>query len=329
MPTQQAEDIYYYPYGEIKTNTGPVNVRFKYTGKEFDAEDGLYYYGARYYDPKLTRFISSDTIVPQPFYPQSLNRYAYAYNNPIVLRDLDGHYAPDPGFDMDFDWSWTDDWDWGSGGGSDYNWSDWGSGSSVGGGYYYDEYDYSLSTINYNGPVSSPRVLTFSNSYTNTASSFYMVDEIGDYTMYAANTYGNGTAYDFKSAGNSTIEYAPSSSGTLSNPLTRQAVLDVGDELNADRILVIGADRPREIQDQLIQSKATKTEYAQSQHGAVQGYRAADVRYYRSGNQIDPLTVAHTAQTIPSIGGIGVYRTFTHIDIRPRKSDGGVYKWGW
>ncbi len=37
------------------------------------------------------RFISADTIVPKPFYPISLNRYAYAYNNPIILKDLDGH----------------------------------------------------------------------------------------------------------------------------------------------------------------------------------------------------------------------------------------------
>jgi len=89
------EDIYYYPYGEIKTNTGSINARYKFTGKEFDAESGLYYYGARYYDPKLARFTSADTIVPIPFYPQTYNRYAYAYNNPIVLRDLDGHEPED------------------------------------------------------------------------------------------------------------------------------------------------------------------------------------------------------------------------------------------
>jgi RHS repeat-associated protein len=87
----KAEDIFYYPYGETQTNSGSVNVKYKYTGKEFDGEDGLYYYGARYYDPKLARFISADTIVPLPFYPISLNRYAYAYNNPIILKDLDGH----------------------------------------------------------------------------------------------------------------------------------------------------------------------------------------------------------------------------------------------
>jgi RHS repeat-associated protein len=66
-------------------------VRHKFTGQEWDAETDLYYYGARYYDPKLARFISADTIVPEPFYLQSLNRYAYCVNNPVVLRDLDGH----------------------------------------------------------------------------------------------------------------------------------------------------------------------------------------------------------------------------------------------
>ena len=86
-----AQDIYYYPYGEIKTSTGSIDVRHKYTDKEWDAETGLYYFGARYYDPKLAKFISADTIVPLPFYPQTFNRYAYTYNNPIIFRDLDGH----------------------------------------------------------------------------------------------------------------------------------------------------------------------------------------------------------------------------------------------
>lgn len=82
----QIEDIFYYPYGEAQTNSGSVNVKYKYTGKELDSEDGLYYYVARYYDPKLVRFIIADTIIPRPFYPISLNRYAYSYDNPIILR---------------------------------------------------------------------------------------------------------------------------------------------------------------------------------------------------------------------------------------------------
>jgi len=43
----KAEEIYYYPYGASRIDTGSVNVRHKYTGQERDGETGLYYYGAR------------------------------------------------------------------------------------------------------------------------------------------------------------------------------------------------------------------------------------------------------------------------------------------
>ena len=62
-----------------------------FTGKLFDTDTGLYYYGARYYDPELGRFIQPDTIVPYPDDPQSFNRYAYARNNPIRYVDPTGH----------------------------------------------------------------------------------------------------------------------------------------------------------------------------------------------------------------------------------------------
>ncbi|MBI5756782.1 MAG: cell wall hydrolase, partial [Nitrospirae bacterium] len=52
---------------------------------------GLYYYGARYYNPQLGRFISPDSIVPNPGNPQDLNRYIYAGNNPLLYIDPTGH----------------------------------------------------------------------------------------------------------------------------------------------------------------------------------------------------------------------------------------------
>ncbi len=81
----------YYPYGETFTNTGTADVAYKYTGKERDGSTGLYFYEARYYDGALGRFISADTIVPDPLNPQALNRYAYAANNPILYNDPSGH----------------------------------------------------------------------------------------------------------------------------------------------------------------------------------------------------------------------------------------------
>ncbi len=67
-----------------------MSVKHKFTGQELDDETGLYYYGARYYDPQLGRFISADTIVQAPFDPQTLNRYSYCRNNPIVYSDPSG-----------------------------------------------------------------------------------------------------------------------------------------------------------------------------------------------------------------------------------------------
>ena len=50
-------------------------------------------YNARFYDPALGRFVQADTIVPSPGDPQSLNRYSYVLNSPLVYRDPSGHAA--------------------------------------------------------------------------------------------------------------------------------------------------------------------------------------------------------------------------------------------
>ena len=81
----------YRPYGQLHTHTGTADVAYKYTGQERDPSTGLYFYNARYYDPALGRFISPDTIVESPLHPQTLNRYAYAGNNPVLYNDPTGH----------------------------------------------------------------------------------------------------------------------------------------------------------------------------------------------------------------------------------------------
>ncbi len=52
-------------------------------------------YNARWYDGKLGRFVSADTIVPGPGNPQSFNRYAYVLNNPLKYVDPSGHREVD------------------------------------------------------------------------------------------------------------------------------------------------------------------------------------------------------------------------------------------
>ncbi len=86
-----AQELFYYPFGEIKTNTGSDVAKHKFTDQEWDGETGLYYYNARYYDPRLARFISADTIVPDPLNPQAFNRYSYVNNNPVLYTDPSGH----------------------------------------------------------------------------------------------------------------------------------------------------------------------------------------------------------------------------------------------
>jgi len=87
------EAIYYYPFGSTRLQVPPENdcVNHKFTGQEEDSETGLYNYGARYYDPALARFVSPDSIIPDVFNPQSLNRYSYVLNNPLRYTDPTGH----------------------------------------------------------------------------------------------------------------------------------------------------------------------------------------------------------------------------------------------
>jgi len=88
-------DTRYFPYGAMRPGlagaTLPTDRR--YTGQRWEDGIGLYDYNARYYDPTLGRFISADTLVPNPGDPQSLNRYTYTLNNPLKYTDPSGHYA--------------------------------------------------------------------------------------------------------------------------------------------------------------------------------------------------------------------------------------------
>jgi len=81
--------VKYFPFGECRSSIGNVNTDKLFTGQRLD-DTGLYYYNARYYDAGIGRFISADTIVPDPFNPQSLNRYSYCLNNPLRYVDPSG-----------------------------------------------------------------------------------------------------------------------------------------------------------------------------------------------------------------------------------------------
>ena len=81
----------YKPYGEDRDAGTSLNTDRKFTGQTEDEAAGLYWYQSRAYDPAIGRFVSPDTIVPDPSNPQSLNRYGYVRNNPLKFVDPSGH----------------------------------------------------------------------------------------------------------------------------------------------------------------------------------------------------------------------------------------------
>lgn len=93
----KVQALTYQPHGGVNTNqsftTPAVDVPYKFTSKEFDYSTDFYYCESRYFDPWFGRFVSPDTLVPDPLNPQDLNRYSYAGNNPLRYTDPTG-YAP-------------------------------------------------------------------------------------------------------------------------------------------------------------------------------------------------------------------------------------------
>ncbi|XZF77791.1 RHS repeat-associated core domain-containing protein [Bacillus sp. AL-1R] len=84
----------YGPWGELISKTGTVDIPFRYAGYYYDQETGLYYLKARYYNSELGRFLTKDGIENgDNQVPITLNLYAYANNNPIMMVDPDGKFA--------------------------------------------------------------------------------------------------------------------------------------------------------------------------------------------------------------------------------------------
>ena len=116
---KQYEHIEYTPYGELwieEVAAGLDKLPFRFTGKEMDEETGLYYYGARYLDPKYSRWLSGDPAL-NDYIPKApiddeakkhnenlpgmggvynivnMHLYHYAGNNPVKYTDPDGKFS--------------------------------------------------------------------------------------------------------------------------------------------------------------------------------------------------------------------------------------------
>jgi len=107
------ERIEYLPYGEVwledSAQSSGYTTPYKFTGKELDKETGLYYFGARYYDARLSMWVSTDPALSKflptgnkkkdknlpaggVFNQSNLTMYIYTSNNPIMYRDPDGKW---------------------------------------------------------------------------------------------------------------------------------------------------------------------------------------------------------------------------------------------
>ena len=85
------QHIEYVPFGEvfIEERNSIWNTPYLFNAKEFDEETGLYYYGARYYDPRLSLWISTDALKEKT---PNVSPYIYTDNNPIIYIDPDGNF---------------------------------------------------------------------------------------------------------------------------------------------------------------------------------------------------------------------------------------------
>ena len=81
--------VSYKPYGEalVDEHNTSYEQPWKFNGKELDSETGLYYYGARYYEPVLAMWYGVDALAEK--YP-NIGGYVYCAGNPVKLVDLDG-----------------------------------------------------------------------------------------------------------------------------------------------------------------------------------------------------------------------------------------------
>jgi len=90
----------YDSFGKLTASSGTLTNPFRYTGREFDSETGLYFYRARYLDSSTGRFLSEDPI---GFWAGD-NFYSYVHNNPATYLDPLGlEKEKKPWYD-NFDW---------------------------------------------------------------------------------------------------------------------------------------------------------------------------------------------------------------------------------
>jgi RHS repeat-associated protein len=107
-------EVRYKAFGDQRYASGTTPTTFRFTGQRSESSLGIYYYGARWYDSYLNRWIQPDSIIPDQFDPQSWDRFSYVRNNPVNRVDPTGHASCE-----DLEWECDDEGEWLEG---DPNW---------------------------------------------------------------------------------------------------------------------------------------------------------------------------------------------------------------
>jgi RHS repeat-associated protein len=109
--SQLVDALHYFPFGEVWLEERPSSLPADYffTAKEFDPETGFYDFGARYLDPRFSKWMTADpalgSYLPSAanpnaalpglggvMQPRNLGLYSYAFHNPSTLRDRNGKW---------------------------------------------------------------------------------------------------------------------------------------------------------------------------------------------------------------------------------------------
>jgi len=76
---------------KTRETSGVTPTKYRYTGQLLEAEVGLYYYVARWYDPAIMHFVQADKFIPNANSSKSYDRYTYGLNNPLIYNDPTGN----------------------------------------------------------------------------------------------------------------------------------------------------------------------------------------------------------------------------------------------
>lgn len=83
----------YRPYGAEHPGNQSDDTSQRWLGQRSDEDAGLVYLNARFYDPELGAFTAPDSLIPDAYRPQTLNRYAFGEGDPVNNADPSGHIS--------------------------------------------------------------------------------------------------------------------------------------------------------------------------------------------------------------------------------------------